>query len=183
MQKSNLTVATQKLSSISTSNTDEVDIKAIMQIKLDLLIAKKGWSAINATQQNTLLAIDVKHAINSAAARDLLQAANGKNDYRFAPTKQLSTKIEGKVVNLNSSSLSIYPNPASNTLILELVNETEDNAIINIFDAMGQRIYQTSGNLKAGKLSIDVSGLAKGMYHIQLLSANNKSLSNSFIKQ
>ncbi|MFN5385645.1 MAG: T9SS type A sorting domain-containing protein [Bacteroidota bacterium] len=52
-----------------------------------------------------------------------------------------------------------------------------------MFDAMGQRIYQTSGNLKAGKLSIDVSGLAKGMYHVQLLSANNKSLSNSFIKQ
>jgi hypothetical protein len=183
MQKSNLTVATQKLSSISTSNTDEADLKAIMQIKLDLLIAKKGWSAINATQQNTLLAIDVKHAINSAAAKDLLQAANGKNDYRFAPTKQLTTKREGKVVNLNSSSLSIYPNPASNTLILELVNETGDNAIISIFDAMGQRIYQTSGNLKAGKLSIDVSGLAKGMYHVQLLSANNKSLSNSFIKQ
>jgi len=89
----------------------------------------------------------------------------------------------GKVVNLNSSSLSIYPNPASNNLILELVNDTEDNAIISIFDAMGQRIYQTSGNLKAGKLSIDVSGLARGMYHIQLLSANNKSLSNSFIKQ
>jgi hypothetical protein len=81
------------------------------------------------------------------------------------------------------NKILVYPNPASNNLILELVNETEDNAIISIFDAMGQRIYQTSGNLKAGKLSIDVSGLAKGMYHVQLLSANNKSLSNSFIKQ
>lgn len=183
LQKNDLTLASQKLSVINPTNNNEADLKAITQIELDLMLAKKSWRGLNQTQQNTLTAIEAKKSVNSTIARDLLQAANGKNDYGFTSTKQLTTKTEGKVVNLSSSNLLIYPNPASNNLTLELVNAADDNATINIFDALGQRIYQARANIKAGKLSIDVSSLAKGLYHVQLLGTDNKSLNNTFIKQ
>jgi hypothetical protein len=148
-----------------------------------LLSANKGLHELSSTQQNILKSIDSKQAINSAMARDLLQAANGKNDYRFKPTQLLTTKTEGKVINLMASSLMVYPNPASNDITLQLVNATDENATIIIFDAMGQRIHQQQVNIKGGKITINVSAFASGMYHIQLLSTSNKSLSNSFIKQ
>ena len=64
-----------------------------------------------------------------------------------------------------------------------MVNATDENANINIYDAMGQRVFQQKANIKAGKFTIDISTFATGMYHVQLIGANSKSLSQSFIKK
>ncbi|MCC6251671.1 MAG: T9SS type A sorting domain-containing protein [Bacteroidia bacterium] len=77
----------------------------------------------------------------------------------------------------------VYPNPASNNLTLELINATEGNAVITIFDALGQSVYQAQTNVKAGKVSIDISSFAKGMYHLQVLGIEDKNLVTTFIKQ
>lgn len=132
---------------------------------------------------STLTSIDAKQGMYAAKAKDLLQAANGKNDYRFEKTKSLSLTSNRDIINISEINLKVYPNPASNNLTLELVNASDENATISIFDAIGQRIYQAPANIKAGKISIDISSFAKGLYHVQLLSAENKSLSSSFIKQ
>lgn len=182
-KKGTYSAAINKLESLTTTNSDENDLKAILQIELDLFSTNKSWNEINAMQQNTLLSIAEKKSTYAVMARDLLHASNGKMDYEFKPTNQLTTKIEGKIVNLSSNNLLLYPNPANNNLTIELVNITDENTTINIFDGVGQIVYQFPSNIKAGKLSIDISALPKGIYLVQLIGNNNKSMSNSFIKQ
>ena len=92
------------------------------------------------------------------------------------PTVAVSNRNENKIG-------FVYPNPANDNLTLELVNATDANAIINIYGAMGQRVFQQQANIKAGKITIDISQLSSGMYHVQLIGANSKSLSQSFIKK
>ena len=181
--KNNTVEAISKLNEIIAINDNEADLVAILAIELDLLYAKKGLHELSVAQQNTLKNIDAKQAINSAMARDLLQASNGKHDYRFKPTQQLTTTTEGKIISLLENSLLIYPNPASNDITLQMVNATDANAIINIYDAMGQRVFQQQANIKTGKITIDISQFASGIYHVQLIGANSKSLSQSFIKK
>jgi len=48
---------------------------------------------------------------------------------------------------------------------------------------MGQRVLVQQTNTKAGLINIDVSQLAGGIYLMQVLGENNKSLSQTFIKQ
>lgn len=158
-------------------------MKAIMQIELEQLMNKQSLHNITSSQRASLISIKESNGLYNSMANDILQVSNGKNDYRFKATNVLTTKGESKIVNLGSSNMLVYPNPASNNLSLEFINASDENATVTIFDALGQRIYQVRSNIKAGKLSIDISSLAKGLYHVQLLDTNNKSLSNSFIKQ
>lgn len=182
-QKYEYEQAILKLSNIVTSVDNEKDLKAITQIQLELQKDGKPLRNLSENAISTLTSIDAKQGMYAAKAKDLLQAANGKNDYRFEKTKSLSLTSNRDVINISEINLKVFPNPASNNLTLELVNASDENATISIFDAIGQRIYQSPANIKAGKISIDISSLAKGLYHVQLLGTDNKSLSNTFIKQ
>lgn len=182
-QKAEFEQAITKLNNIVTTNENEKDLKDLMQIQLYLLKNNKPLRSISDNDIANLTTIDAKQGIYAAKAKDLLQVANGKNDYRFQKTKSLSLTTKRSIVNMDESNLAVYPNPASDNLTLELINAIDENTTVNIFDALGQRIYQARENIKAGKLTIDISTLAKGMYHVQLLSVNNKSHSSSFIKQ
>jgi hypothetical protein len=182
-QKSDFDNALATLNGIVATNDNEADLKAIMLIELELRKNKKAIRSLSANAIATLTAIDTKQGLYSAKAKDLLQAANGKNDYRFEKTKTLTLATNGSIVNLAESNLAVYPNPASDNLTLELVNTSDENANINIYNAMGQRVFQQQANIKAGKLTIDISRFAPGMYYVQLIGTDSKSLSKSFIKK
>lgn len=77
---------------------------------------------------------------------------------------------------LNNKELKIYPNPANTILFIK----TEDNSLsqYQIYNSIGQM-------LKQGKLtenSVDVSGLPKGIYFIQLNFKNGQMFNLKFIK-
>lgn len=44
-------------------------------------------------------------------------------------------------------------------------------------------IYKQSANVKAGKITLDISTFAKGIYHLQVLGIEDKNLVTTFIKQ
>jgi trimeric autotransporter adhesin len=75
--------------------------------------------------------------------------------------------------------LSIFPNPASNNITLKMdINEGFEPVSYSILDILGQTVEQNT--IQRNNLSIDVSGLANGVY---LLRANfdNKIATLSFI--
>jgi hypothetical protein len=77
---------------------------------------------------------------------------------------------------LNENKILFYPNPANTILFIK----TEDNSLsqYQIFNSIGQV-------MKQGKLtenSVDVSGLPKGIYFIQLNVKNGQMFNSKFIK-
>ena len=70
----------------------------------------------------------------------------------------------------------IYPNPVSNTLIISSENTLIDS--ISIYSLTGKKVLEDSKWLN----SIDVSGLSRGMYFIEIYSDSEKSV-KKFIKK
>jgi hypothetical protein len=78
---------------------------------------------------------------------------------------------------LNENKILFYPNPANTRLFIK----TEDNSLsqYQIYNSIGQV-------MKQGKLTencVDVSGLPKGIYFIQLNVKNGQMLNSKFIKE
>lgn len=85
------------------------------------------------------------------------------------------------VIKLNSGNLSvpefydtkfvIYPNPAENSVTIDLDSFTY-NTQININDVLGNKVY--SKKIEAFKTDINISHLKKGVYFITVINKNNK---------
>ncbi|TVZ56146.1 putative secreted protein (Por secretion system target) [Lutibacter sp. Hel_I_33_5] len=88
----------------------------------------------------------------------------------------LSVKNELKT---DLTNVSIYPNPASNNLNIEVDNQQIKS--VKIFNLLGKEVMQKSINNSSLK-NINISQLTKGMYVIQLKTADN-SFTRKFIKQ
>lgn len=75
------------------------------------------------------------------------------------------------------ADLTIFPNPAQNTIVIESNGTRIENATVTILSSLGQTVYSTVYNSKE---SIDISGLPNGIYFILMngshLSATPKKL-------
>lgn len=70
-----------------------------------------------------------------------------------------------------ASEVKLYPNPANETLNIK----TNEQAEVQIFNALGRLVMQTSNVNK--NASLDIGHLEKGMYYIQLkMASGNKTL-------
>ncbi|MBA3648104.1 MAG: T9SS type A sorting domain-containing protein [Chitinophagales bacterium] len=86
------------------------------------------------------------------------------------PSKGLY-KYAGDPVGINAisnsqASLILYPNPATEHVIIQLANANENMLKISLTDMLGEKVYEQSFS-KTGKSftrEMDVSNLSKGMY-------------------
>jgi hypothetical protein len=76
-----------------------------------------------------------------------------------------------------SSSLSIYPNPASTFVQIEINSNEEFN--VELFDMSGRQLYQTQMN---GDISIDLNAYATGIYFVKIGDGAN-SITKKIIKK
>ena len=81
------------------------------------------------------------------------------------------------------SSLSIYPNPATNRIVIDTKVQSH-NATFKIYNAIGQELVQASANVYSGnqETSVDVSSLSPGVYFILLFDGENQSRAK-FVKE
>ncbi|TVR80081.1 MAG: T9SS C-terminal target domain-containing protein [Chitinophagaceae bacterium] len=78
------------------------------------------------------------------------------------------THIEEKSI---ANSLTIMPNPVNDRLNIQFYNEYTSNSIIKIYSAEGRLIFSENVlPMAAYEKVIEVSGFAKGLYFIQVLS-------------
>ena len=87
--------------------------------------------------------------------------------------------IVANVVTQQLNELTIYPNPASDILNIE-IPEMAQNANIYIYSANGSLIEQNT--VSTDQLRIDISSIAAGLYNIKVISGSNVYNAN-FVKQ
>lgn len=63
---------------------------------------------------------------------------------------------------------TVYPNPVSDKLYINIVEAGNSTALVRLFDNKGALVKQQTGSISgsANRLIIDMSSLAKGMYHL-----------------
>jgi len=181
--KRDFQTALANLQSISSNSEMEKQTLILETIKTKMLLENIQPRELDATSIANLKSIAAEELPFSPQAFDMLKLASDGYDYPFQPIVLKTQEHSKNIISLNENALKVYPNPATNNLILELVDATDGKATITIFDALGQSVNQVQTNIKAGKLSIDISSLASGLYHVQMINAANQSLSNSFVKQ
>jgi hypothetical protein len=110
---------------------------------------------------------------------------NGVNVYRLkmVDANGAFTYSNAVVVKLDAASMvQLFPNPASGMLYLQ-VNGMSENARLQIFDVTGRQVRQQSFNgTGTVSISLDISDLPKGAYHLSLSSAAAKHM-QTFTKQ
>ena len=97
------------------------------------------------------------------------------DNLRFVSSSgSLSTK------NLFLNNIVLYPNPFSNTIIINATQQVEKIAKIEIFNTNGVLVNTTVTNTDI--TSVDTSNLAKGIYFVRLSSDNGNHIVKKMIK-
>ncbi len=83
---------------------------------------------------------------------------------------------------LNSIDLILFPNPASETIILTMNNVISESVKVEIYDVLGKLSKKQTGLLNNNKISVDISDLSRGIYIAKVYSENTISVKR-FIKE
>jgi len=181
--KANYQTALNNLQGISYSNENEKNLIKLETIKTTMAAQNILPRQLNASAISELKSIAAAQVTCSPMAYDLLKLAIDGYDYPFQPIVLKTIEPSKSVKSLLASTLKVWPNPATDVLQLELINASDANGVIVINNASGQVIYSQSTNVKAGKVTIDISAFAKGIYHLQVLGIDDANLVSTFIKQ
>ncbi len=79
-------------------------------------------------------------------------------------------------------SLRIFPNPSNGVLNIEGLNNFSDEATINIYDAQGQRVYTEAATGNEFRSTIDMTSNERGMYSVEVISGNSRSIQQIVIR-
>jgi hypothetical protein len=81
-------------------------------------------------------------------------------------------------------SVSISPNPVSNTMRLRVVSDKKEKIEFVIASAEGKVIYKKIAELQPGSnnIRLDVAGLSKGMYFIKIFMGDEQRSAIKFVK-
>ena len=86
------------------------------------------------------------------------------------------------IAGFDANSLVLYPNPATNTVQIGLVNTNEQISKVVFYDILGKTI-KTVSTIAAESLTVDVSDLSKGVYLVEIALENNLKLTKKLIIQ
>lgn len=107
-----------------------------------------------------------------------------ERDGSFVYSKIISIRQQNGIA--ANSKFSLLPNPASDFIIIH--NETDSNygdIEISIYDLFGKQILKSDfvSDKSAKDFLMEVSGMAKGMYFLEVYSGNQSLEKLNFIKQ
>ena len=135
--------------------------------------------ANNQSSENTYSYTDssfAELAVSNAWYRLKMNDLNG--DYRYSNIVILRKFKTADVV-------SIYPNPAKNTLYIQIDAANKGNYNIQLLDAAGKKLAQKQTQIQLGLQSIpvDVSRYAKGFYLLLLQNDKGENIQVKFVKE
>jgi hypothetical protein len=181
----NYVTAKQVVQSIQGETEDEDEAQVIAIINMDLLISSRTVQELTNNEIQTLKDIDDRRGANAVEARNMVDVAIGGHPYLFKPypfSKALNSKDVSRM-DLNTASLTIYPNPTNDLINIDFVVTEGSDQVLNIYNATGKLIKSMSTKAMVGKLTVDVADLAQGMYIATLKSENGNVQSGKFVKK
>ena len=88
------------------------------------------------------------------------------------------------ITEINVNALSIYPNPSSDLVNIEMYSNENQLVNISIIDLSGKQVIETIYSLSNGKnvISLDLSKLSKGNYILNFATENGSHSSTLMVK-
>ncbi len=163
------------INTIAAENAIEANKKTCLQIYLD---SYASGNQLNQGQSSTLTDIAYQRVIEGGEgviwARAMLHIEVNENAEQGG---RLATHQTTKTISQNVVVKSVYPNPASNYLYIELENVT--GGTVTLTDLAGKALRSQS--LSNGTNKLPVHGLSTGMYFYQITSGNSVLKTNKLI--
>jgi hypothetical protein len=128
---------------------------------------------------------------NSAGSYEYtdVNVARTINFYRLKMVNTNGSFTYSSIVRVNnkpglSSTVTVYPSPASSTISTEFSAEQPHDASLTVIDATGRVYIQQNIKVQKGNnnITVPVTKLSKGTYAIMIRSANGVNLESRFIK-
>ena len=93
----------------------------------------------------------------------------------WSDVKSFTTTQTG-ISDVMNSNVSLYPNPASQTVT---ISGFEGEATVSIVDLNGREVYSTTAN---GTVTVDVTGYAQGAYFVRIAGENTVAIRKLIVK-
>jgi hypothetical protein len=175
--------AMNQLQSINTETEMEAHTKSYETIISSMHLQKLQPHLLDANSIGQLKQLEVNNDAISHKAADLLRLAIGGYDYDFA-TVSISTKPHNKKIkSLAQNEVSIWPNPATDNVIIDYVLQGEQNGELFLFDATGSILLQKTLPNQTAKVNVSINDLAPGMYLIMIKQDDKMVYQTKLIKQ
>jgi hypothetical protein len=155
-----------------TMNDNNVSVRATLHYMSPVTTAATILSGPNS------YTVDIHTPLSVTNSNPYSQLTNNATWYGAALTQWVFQKPLGVSIKENSMELSgsyIYPNPAHNNAVFAMVANENTSVNVSILNAVGQVVKTNSTNVNAGenRLNIDLSGLASGIYFVNVKTANS----------
>lgn len=136
---------------------------------------KRSIRALTPTQYSVQLEVN---------GNPILNPIQVENEGDVTTTHQNQT-VKNIMSSANESRMTIYPNPASDMMHLEISSNTSSRVYIKISDFHGRVIKQIQSDIQSGlnNVNLDISAFASGIYTIQVKDNSTIRLNQTFTKQ
>jgi photosystem II stability/assembly factor-like uncharacterized protein len=109
----------------------------------------------------------------------LVAATYGRGMYKM----DLSAALGNEVFNVPSSMFSVYPNPASQYILINVQGAVCKKINIDIRDVQGRKVYQNDIHTpNSGLAKINVSNFSKGIYFVSVLADGKRKVEKVMIE-
>lgn len=182
-KKVNYMVAGQNLRAIVARDVEEADKVILEGIYLALSINEEGIELTD-IDLDALNGIASHGGTYREEARNLLHLVVGDNPYTYPEiklSKPRNTDKSGNTIEFDGTNFSIFPNPTTNNLNIQIKIGGERLEQASIYDVHG-RLLQTK-RIQAYQLTFDVSKLPQGIYFVSLQDADGMKTTKKFIKE
>jgi hypothetical protein len=74
------------------------------------------------------------------------------------------------VVKSIENSINLFPNPSNGIVNIDFNGNVANNPQVKVFNQLGQLVFTQNNTTATANLSIDLSGFAKGIYSVNIIS-------------
>jgi hypothetical protein len=133
-----------------------------------------GWSNVfTFTVPTSAVSSAVRMRVRISYSTDGAIVPCGQSTYGEVEDYTVNITTSGASLLENDlSAITIYPNPSSDILNIDLSSASEEVKSISIVDITG-KLIQTIDVLENANISLNVSSFASGLYHVKISSATN----------
>ena len=168
-------------------NDQKMTVKSVAAYGVNL-----NWNYFSAEKMLQVAAFSLNEIPTQNTATLTVTLAGAAEDLTLADFNATLVKINGKKVtlkvvdasmlgvkpNTKANNVNVYPNPASDKLNIEVSSDSK----VQMLDLNGKKVVAEKNVNANQKGSIDVSGLAKGVYMMKVYNANSVTTKKVVIK-